>query len=95
MSELRVVDRHSCVFAGRRFGHGVLQFEGQLVSLLVTADESASGSLSPGANAVSLSWLPSVDGQRVASFRAPGHVVFVVSAVQDRQFVTLRPHDNP
>lgn len=83
---LRVVDRHSCVFAGRRFGHVVLQFEGQLVSLLVTAQERASASAPPDANAISLSSLPSVDGQRVASFRTPGHVVFVVSAVPDRQF---------
>jgi hypothetical protein len=89
---LRVVDRHSCVFDGRRFGHVVLQFEGQLVSLLVTAEEGASARQSPEANASraatagSLSWLPVVDGQRVASFRVPGHVVFVVSAVQDRQF---------
>jgi hypothetical protein len=94
---LRVVDRHSCVFAGRRFGHVVLQFEGQLVSLLVTAEEGASARQSPEANASraatagslsagSLSWLPVVDGQRVASFRVPGHFVFVVSAVQDRRF---------
>ncbi|PYU68551.1 MAG: hypothetical protein DMG49_15775 [Acidobacteria bacterium] len=33
---VRVVDRHSCVFQGRRFAHIVLQFQGQTVSLLVT-----------------------------------------------------------
>lgn len=83
---LRVVDRHSCVFAGRRFGHVVLQFDGHLVSLLVTAEEGISTGAPSDANAASLSWLPSVDGQHLASFRTPGHVVFVVSDVQDAQF---------
>jgi hypothetical protein len=83
---VRVVDRHSCVFAGRRFGHVVLQIEGQLVSLLVTADEGRSETRPSPGNAVSLSWLPTVDGQRLASFRTPGHVTFIVSAIEDRPF---------
>jgi hypothetical protein len=79
---IRVLERHACVFAGRRFAHVVLQFEGQLVSLLVTADPGAVAS----APAVSLSWFTSVHGQRVASFKTTGHAAFVVSAVQERQF---------
>ena len=79
---LHVVERHSCVFAGRRFGHVVLQFEGQLVSLLVTAAPDGGGD----GNAAALSWHANVDGQRVASFRTTGHAVFVVSAIDERQF---------
>jgi anti-sigma factor RsiW len=33
---VRVLERHACVFNGRRFAHVVLQVHGQLVSLLVT-----------------------------------------------------------
>jgi hypothetical protein len=79
---VRVLERHACVFAGRRFAHVVLQFEGQLVSLIVTAEPGAAGPESTAR----LSWLPGVDGQRVASFRTAGHAGFVVSAVQEREF---------
>jgi hypothetical protein len=33
----RVVERHSCAYGDRRFGHVVLQYQGHVVSLLVTA----------------------------------------------------------
>jgi hypothetical protein len=82
---LRVIDRHSCVFASRRFGHVVLQLEGHLVSLLVTAEDRASGQ-SLGRPETTPSWLPTVDGQRVASFGTPGHAVFVVSDLGEEQF---------
>ena len=39
----RVVDRHSCVYQGRRFGHVILSYLGSTVSLMVTpADQGAS-----------------------------------------------------
>jgi anti-sigma factor RsiW len=79
---VRVLERHACVFAGRRFAHVVLQFEGQRISLLVTADPNATAS----GKGPSLSWFTDVDGQRVASFKTAGHDAFVVGAVQDKQF---------
>jgi anti-sigma factor RsiW len=82
---LRVIDRHSCVFASRRFGHVVLQLEGHLVSLLVTAEDQSSEQ-SRGRLKTTPSWLPRVDGQRVASFETPGHAVFVVSDLGEEQF---------
>jgi hypothetical protein len=82
---LRVVDRHSCVFAVRRFGHVVLRLEGHLVSLLVTRDEQPSTRRS-SASTGPPSWLPRVDGQQVASFPTPGHIVFVVSDLPEDQF---------
>ena len=36
---VRVVRRHSCEFHGRRFAHVILQFHGQIVSLLMTGDD--------------------------------------------------------
>jgi hypothetical protein len=39
-----VVERHSCAYGARRFGHVVLQYRGRVVSLLVTANELAPAS---------------------------------------------------
>jgi hypothetical protein len=85
---LRVLDRHSCVFADRRFGHVVLRLEGHLVSLLVTASDRISGGAT-GQPAASPVWLPQVNGQRVASFETPGHTVFIVSDLGEDQFRTV------
>jgi len=66
-----VLDRHSCVYEGRRFAHVVFRYRAHLVSLLVTA-----GTESIGPSPEML--LP--DGPlRVASFSAGRHLVFVVS----------------
>lgn len=82
---LRILERHSCVFGGRRFAHIVLKYKGQLVSLLVAADERPGGRVacalaraddSPAA-------MPVTDGFRVASFRGERHAVFVVSSLTD------------
>jgi putative zinc finger protein len=81
----RVVDRHACVFNGTRFGHVVLTFEGEPVSVLVAAASGGNRPVTTPGGA-GLSWLPDADGLRVASFRTTGHVVFVVSALQERQF---------
>jgi hypothetical protein len=81
---LRVVDRHSCVFAGRRFGHVVMTLEGHLVSVLITAGGRGPGG--PDASAVQTMRLPDVDGQRVSSFSVPGHEAFVVSDLPDTAF---------
>lgn len=87
---VRVVDRHSCVFAGRRFAHVVLQFQGQLVSLLVTADDGRLTQRAAGADGkVQLAWLPVIDGFVVGSFRAPRHVAFVVSQLDSPGFRQL------
>ena len=49
---VRVIRRHSCEFHGRRFAHVIMQFHGQVVSLLMTSDggqtvESVNGEGSP------------------------------------------------
>jgi anti-sigma factor RsiW len=77
-----VVDRHSCVFAGRRFGHVVLRLDAHLVSVLVTGDER----IGTGVSAANATDLPDVDGQHVASFATPGHSVFVVGDLPDAEF---------
>jgi anti-sigma factor RsiW len=81
---LHIADRHSCVFGGRRFGHVVLRLDDHLVSVLMTRDETTAGSSKTGAR--QLSWLPRMNGYGMASFRTAGHVVYIVSDLQDADF---------
>jgi Putative zinc-finger len=71
---LRILERHSCVFDGRRFAHIVLGYQGQAVSLLVTTDE--------GLWTIPSSF-PVTDGFHATALRGSKHVAFVVSALGD------------
>lgn len=80
---LRIVERHSCVYGGRRFAHLVLRYKGQAVSLLVGDDPRSAlarwGDRSrPRAMPLDVA---DADGFRVASFGGPRHFVFVVSSL--------------
>ena len=66
-----VVDRHSCVFEGRRFGHVVFRYHDHIVSLLVTNGSGLSGETP--------ALVPNDSTLRVASFESGSHAVFVVS----------------
>jgi anti-sigma factor RsiW len=72
--ELTVLERHSCVYDGRRFAHIVLRYRETLVSVLVTPDR--------------LAGVPSEvagDGTRVSSFRAGRFAAFVVSSASETE----------
>ena len=81
---LEVVDRHSCVWEGVRFGHLVLRYKETLVSVVVASDAGTSASWIPWA---ALDHEPTavtgIAGQQVASFRGAAHTVFVVSSLPD------------
>ncbi|PYR64531.1 MAG: hypothetical protein DMF88_23000 [Acidobacteria bacterium] len=78
--DVGVLDRHSCVFEGRRFGHVVFRYEEHVVSLLVTS----------GSGAGSTPALVTTDTPyRVASFDAGSHAVFVVSDLPERDVLTV------
>jgi hypothetical protein len=79
---LRAVERHSCVFDARRFGHVVFKLDEHLVSVLMTADASAKADGGSGAPA----WLPSYDGLSIASVPLAGHRVFIVSDLPEASF---------
>ena len=79
---LRVADRHSCVFGGRRFGHVVFKLDDHLVSVLMTSDDATRS----GGERQPLSWLPRMSGLAMASVRTSGHVVYIVSDLQDSAF---------
>jgi hypothetical protein len=90
LGPLRVVDRHSCVFQGRRFAHIVFQFQGQVVSLLVTPRDSGPFERLRLADRIPLSIeRASNDGVRVVSFDTPGHVVFLVGNLGERELRQL------
>jgi hypothetical protein len=40
---IHVVDRHSCSYGARRFGHVIMDYKGRVVSLLMTANEIEPG----------------------------------------------------
>jgi Putative zinc-finger len=89
-----VVDGHSCVFQGRRFGHVMLKHAGRLVSVLVTNFAVAQKS-------TGLARLTGRDGSRrvaacsqnadfrVACFRSPHHAVFVVSDLGEQDNLAI------
>lgn len=81
--ELRILERHACVFHGQRFAHIVLRYRGKAVSLLVAeaADRGAGlWGAGPGGDGTT-SALPVTDGFHVAAFRGSRHLVFVVSSL--------------
>jgi anti-sigma factor RsiW len=76
-----VLDRHSCVFDGRRFAHVVFRYEGHVVSLLVTNGSGLSGSTP--------ALVANDSPYRVASFDAGSHAVFVVSDLPEGDVLSV------
>jgi hypothetical protein len=85
----RVLERHACIYRGRRFAHVVLRYRNERVSLLVAAAPGA------GRAADAVGQLPPitsgavVDGMSVVSFASPNHVVFVVGNVPAQELAAL------
>jgi hypothetical protein len=73
---IEILDRHSCVYQGRRFGHIVFRYRGRLVSLLVTSLTESVGA--------SPEMLPADGSFNIASFSSGRHLVFVVSDLSER-----------
>lgn len=71
-----VLERHSCVFEGRRYAHVVFRHQEHIVSLLVTAGAGVSGDTP--------ALVPNDTNLHVASFDTSNHAVFVVSDLPDR-----------
>lgn len=78
---VELVDKHSCVFKGRRFGHVILKYQGELVSVLVTRIDAqdrntAAGAMEPISTVES-------EGYRLAYFETGHHAVYVVSGLSE------------
>lgn len=76
-----MLDRHSCVFEGRRFGHVVFRYREHVVSLLVTSGEE-SGTREPAI-------VQTGSSLNVTSFDVGAHAVFVVSDLPARDTLSL------
>jgi hypothetical protein len=76
----RVLERHACVYGGRRFAHVVLRYGGKLVSVMVTAADTRH----PAAVAPSV-----IDGMKVTSFVAGHQVVFVAGDISTTDLQAL------
>jgi anti-sigma factor RsiW len=76
-----ILDRHSCVFEGRRFGHVVFRYNDHIVSLLVTNGSGLSGETPV--------LVPNDSTLRVASFESGSHAVFVVSDLPERDTLAV------
>jgi len=76
---LEVLDRHSCVYQGRRFGHVVFRYRGALTSLLVTDGTPPTG---PELE-------PNDVGPAVASLPAGRFVGFIVASLERQQVLDL------
>lgn len=88
-----VVNGHSCVFQGRRFGHVMVKHAGRLASVLVTnvANVPKAGlpRLGNHDTARRVNICTPAAGFRVACFRAPEHAVFVVSDLGEQDNLAL------
>ena len=84
----RVLERHACVYMGRRFAHLVFEYRNARVSLLVTDDDRGDeGSLPRDGRSNITS--TRVDRMAVVSFRAAGQIVFFAGDVPPADLVTL------
>jgi anti-sigma factor RsiW len=84
-----VLERHACVYEGRRFAHVVFTYRGERVSLLVTAVD---GDVTPALPAGTLPHLTSpsrIDGMSVVSFRASRQMVFFTGDVVQNDLLKL------
>jgi anti-sigma factor RsiW len=76
---LDMLERHSCVYQGRRFGHVVFRYRGALTSLLVTV----------GAPPAAPELEPNDSGPAVASLPAGRFLGFVVADLDRRSVLRL------
>ena len=101
---LRLVEAHSCVFEGHRFGHFVFKYGDHLVSLLVTGmgspnstnNKDFDASITSGVDLkeqVTRSFL--IDGYRVSWFRTARHAVFIISDLPEAQNLAVARYLSP
>jgi len=84
----RVLERHSCVYAGRRFAHVVLQYHEKVVSLLVTSGEDGASTSVP-LDAALHGDVRRIDDMSVLSFRSARHSIFLTGDVDRAELSSL------
>ena len=76
-----VLERHACVYEGRRFAHIVFEYRGQRVSLLVTDAEGGVRLALPGEALPHVTSAGRIADISVVSFRASRYMVFFAGDV--------------
>jgi anti-sigma factor RsiW len=85
--DVEMVEAHSCVFKGRRFGHVILKYRGQLVSVLVTNIEPQDHNSSTGVKEAVAE--AQMGGFQLAHFETTQHAVYVVSGLSDDENLSI------
>ena len=91
---VHVLERHSCAFGARRFGHVILQYRGRVVSLLMTANAGATGA-AEGADAIPHAIGRPVDGLSLVSVNGSRHAVVLVSDLGNAELTQLSKMVSP
>jgi hypothetical protein len=83
----QVVERHSCAYGGRRFGHVVMQYRGRVVSLLMTAGDG----LTRSADTPAIPHLIGrpMNGLSVVAVNGPRHAILLVSDLERSELTQL------
>jgi hypothetical protein len=89
-----VVERHSCAYGARRFGHVILQYRGHVVSLLLTANRGAIGT-SDRADVVPQVIGRPMDGLSVVSVNGSRHAILLVSDLGNAELAQLSQMVSP
>lgn len=84
---VELVEGHSCIFKGQRFGHVILKYRGQLVSVLVFSVEEKDQGV-PMRTEELLATAQS-DGYYLAHFETERHAVYVVSGLSDTENLSI------
>ena len=84
----RVVERHSCEYGAHRFGHVILQYRGRVVSLLVTANDRATGDVESAGCDSTCHWT-SQKGLSVVSVNGSHHAILLVSDLENTELTQL------
>jgi hypothetical protein len=84
-----VLERHACVYGGRRFAHIVFEYRGARVSLLVTTVERAAPIAFPGEALPHVTSAGRIDDTSVVSFRTPRQMVFFAGDVAQADLMKL------
>ena len=81
-----LVDAHSCVFKGQRFGHVILRYHGQLVSVLVMKKDATDQRVPQGEPSIVSA---QANGYLLAHFQTARHAIFVVSGLSNSENMTI------
>jgi anti-sigma factor RsiW len=82
---VQLVGAHSCIFQGRRFGHVILRYQGELVSVLVTETQTQYSSPETTEPVTTEQF----DGYELAYFNTERHAVYVVSGLSEPENLSI------